>query len=140
MSATDDLWGDLPLDVTIRPPAVFLKEQASILTVRTRGLLRGEVSYLRAAPNLQAALDIVAPALQGYRLRLLIIEHAIVFYPLQMTDVLNGITRDAPSEDQYVTLLKSLLSSRKVHDAVGSLLSQVKAGLPSEAENSSPSA
>lgn len=134
MEATSDLWGDLPVDANLRPPIVFLREQATILTERTKGLLRGELSSLRAAPALQAALDIVAPGLQNYRYRVLLIEHAIAFYPVRIQDVANGVVMDAKSEEEYLKALARILGSPTVHQVVGALVSQIRALSPDLAE------
>jgi hypothetical protein len=43
MTSKKNLWGELPKPETIRTPYTILKEQASILSEITNGLLIGEV-------------------------------------------------------------------------------------------------
>lgn len=43
MSTTKNLWGELPLAEVIRTPAIILREQATLLTEMTTGVLEGEV-------------------------------------------------------------------------------------------------
>ena len=96
--ATHDLWPDV-VDVTsVVPPVIVLKEQASLLGERTKGLVRAEVeSTEQAAEQIEKYLDdvlpvesrvvyshtlyLVAPALDNYRYSLLSVTHDFLPYP-----------------------------------------------------------
>jgi hypothetical protein len=56
----ENLWGPLPLDTDLRPPIAILREQASMLTKASRGLLVGDiVMHSRGDNFLQSSLDIL---------------------------------------------------------------------------------
>jgi hypothetical protein len=93
-----NLWPD-HIDVTsIVPPVVILREQASLLGEKTKGMVRGEVEstqepkdtfeeYLEDALSLRLrvvhvhTLYLVAPALDNYRYSLLNVRHDFQPYP-----------------------------------------------------------
>ena len=122
------LWGQLPLNTTLRPPVVFLREQAAALNKETQGLLRGEVLTLGAREReLKAALDIVVPALNDYRFRLIVITHDVRLYPVEVVDYATQWSpRTCGDEEQYVAFLKEILTSPDVHQIIASLIAQVK--------------
>jgi len=126
------MWGNLPVNVEIRPPISFLKEQASALTKETKGLLQGQVVVQSSGtPSLIASLDIVAPALNGYRVRVVTITHALAFYPLSLKNELTNQQVAVSSESVFATVLRQFLSSTQVHNVVGALIAQIKASEPS---------
>ena len=111
-----DLWGDLPVE-TIRTPYVVLKEQASIFTKKTNGLLIGEVtkeefeesifSPPRQATTIEhlkelkqrhfeenkydftSTLEIVVPSMNDYSISIVQIDYPIEMYPLR---IMNTVT------------------------------------------------
>src|SRR5438132_350197 len=109
MTDPSSMWGKLPVDIEIRPPVSFLKEQASLLTKETKGLLQGQVAVQGAAPSLTASLDIVAPALNGYRVRTVTISHGIAFYPVTMKNELTGQAVPAGNEAMFSSVLRTFL-------------------------------
>lgn len=75
MSATiPNLWPD-DITVDVVTPAAILKAQASQLAASTKGLLLAEVNASRAGSQVVHQLDVIAPALGGYRHRLLQVSH-----------------------------------------------------------------
>ena len=127
MTEPTSLWGSLPLEADMKPPIVFLKEQASILSKQTGGLLVGDVATQSATPALKAWLDIISPSLNGYRFRVLQIEHGLAFYPVTVVDLAAGSVSEANEEAGYVAALQRILSSPRVHKVVAALISQTKA-------------
>lgn len=134
MTEPSSMWGKLPVDARMRPPISFLREQAAALTTETRGLLQGKVVTMEAdPPALQAALDIVAPSLNGYRVRVVTISHGLTFYPVLVRGVVAGQALNANSEAMFQSALRTMLSNAKVHNVIGALISQINAtDAPSE--------
>src|SRR4051812_38746756 len=77
-----DLWPhDVHIDVL--PPVCVLKVQEAFLERKTQGLLRAKVSTTQTEQLVQHQLDLVAPALNFYRVRLLSATHAAeMLYPV----------------------------------------------------------
>ena len=70
----EDLWPALDLGSTVTPLSI-LREQAGLLTQRTQGRLRAEVETWTAGEFVTIALNIVVPALGGYKYTLFTIHH-----------------------------------------------------------------
>lgn len=62
----EDLWPKLELGSAVTPLSI-LREQAGLLTQRTRGRLRGEVETWSAGGQVTFAFNIVVPSLGGYK-------------------------------------------------------------------------
>src|SRR4051794_36125765 len=74
-STIPDLWPD-DITVDVVPPLAILRSQAGLLGVKTKGILRAEVTTTTGDTGyVQHHLDIVVPALQNYRARLLNATH-----------------------------------------------------------------
>lgn len=130
MTATTatNLWGNLPESTEIKPPLVFLREQASILGQLTSNVLQGDVQVSKDGSTIAATLDIVAPALDNYRFRIVSISHGISFYPVTLTWHLNNRSHVCPDEKEFLRLLQTYLSSPETHKIIGSLVAQSKLG------------
>jgi len=82
MTKTEDLWpSDLGLE-TIVTPVSLLRTQANLLGERTRGMLVGEVKTWTTGDTIHHALDVVVPALDDYKYRLLKVHHPAMLYPV----------------------------------------------------------
>lgn len=146
MNIEKSLWGDLPLSDTTRTPIVILREQATILTDLTNGLLEGLVTTRLSeginkifggdASEFNATLSIVAPALDGYVFRILEVNHNLVPYPVEVVDLASSFFRKSDStsicedEESYTAAVGKVLSSDAVRQAVRQLLSQSKSTQP----------
>ncbi|MEQ8999333.1 MAG: hypothetical protein RID53_22770 [Coleofasciculus sp. B1-GNL1-01] len=151
MTNIKDLWGDLPSAETIRTPYTILKEQASILTEKTNGLLVGEVKFgdVKSSPQFfpgrrevlvdpdsqetrlfVAYLRIKVPSLNNYTYSVLKIQYSLTdLYPVLVTSFAAAEDRECEckSEAEYENALGKILSSSDVKRVISSLLAQVHA-------------
>lgn len=95
--ANQSLWGELKLDDSIVPPVMLLKEQASLLTELTKGVVVGSVIAFNSqwGGEFGIRLDVVAPALSNYSASLISISHPIT--PLPGANL--GTSNGRPSRD-----------------------------------------
>jgi hypothetical protein len=149
--AVDSLW---PSDIkpTILSPRTILEGQAQALTKKTNGLLVGDlrVSHDEEKNRTYLSLDVVVPALNNYRHRILTATHAReTIYPTridadyfkpspnemvssQMTPVLNALNKrprdreenEAASDEEFRTLVGHVLQSHLVKAALVSLIAR----------------
>lgn len=130
MSTTKNLWGELPLAEVIRTPATILREQATLLTEMTKGILEGEITSGRTQNKLYHRLSIVAPSLDGYSYSILYATHNIITYPCTVLDEADNTIAECDNEQEFISVIEKILSSATVHKIVSALLSQSKAELP----------
>ena len=137
MTSTKNLWGELSSYETLRTPYTILKEQASILTEITNGLLMGEVKLFQ--PNSSnrndlkfiADLNIKVPSLNNYTYAVVSVEYSINLYPLVVNNyVVNDHGRNCSSEEEFENALGEILSSEEVKKVISALLSQIHADIP----------
>ena len=82
MTKTEDLWpSDLGLGTVVTPVSI-LRTQAKLLGERTQGLLEGEVKTWTQGTNVYHDLNVVVPALDNYKYRLLRVHHPMTLYPV----------------------------------------------------------
>lgn len=143
MDTSKSLWGDLPLAETVRTPLIILREQATILTQMTNGLLTGVVSKGRfnlvddpydlpfedpaspPIPMFRATLSIEAPALDGYIFQVLQTDYQLaLLYPISVYDVVSKTNHTCADENEFLAVVGVILSSEGVRHAIGMLLSQ----------------
>ena len=118
-------WGELSLPTERIPtPLTLLREQAEALTTTTRGVLTGEIVSHNFADGLGGTLRIVAPLLGGYSLAIVAVRYSIYGYPALVTDLMKSEQFTVETEVDYRSALKSILSSKDVHDAIAALLAQ----------------
>lgn len=127
-----NLWGDLPVEDNIRTPYVILKEQASILTEATNGLLVGNVkketfSNESGDSGFECTLEITVPSINNYSISIVGISYPITLYPSQ---IYNRVTRDkvkdCQTEEDLDKNLEEILSSDQVKRVILGLLSEVR--------------
>ena len=145
-----DLWPPTISGPEVVAPVTILREQAAMLGKKTNGLVlasvrtttrdsltRDEKTGLRALtrPGHDAgngnegfihSFQLVVPALEDYTYTLFRIEHGIKLYPvkLHVPRTLGG--RIAKSEDEFVDILRKILSSDNTRRVIGSLIAQVE--------------
>ena len=124
---TENLWGDLPKSGDLRTPVSILREQATILGDQTNNVLVGDVITTQRGGNIVSEFEIVAPALDNYRVTVLTISHDMTLYPLLVIRHLGGGNVQCTDETSFKAVLKETLSGKRVHQIVNSLLSQSKA-------------
>lgn len=123
----ENLWGEMPDVDAIRTPIAILKEQASLLKQKTNGLLEGTVQILeQELDQLIATLDIVAPVLGGYSVRIVQIKYGLHFYPVEVIDILANRGYNSNDEDSYKSNLETVFRSQHVQKIIKTLIQQVK--------------
>jgi len=149
--AARDLW---PQDIDVEsliPPVVILREQASLLAERTRGLVRAEVEseekpaadvegYLADALRPESRIEythtlvLVTPALQSYRYVLISVRHDFQPYPCKAlfhpdhpdpTWDMAGET-GLQNEQEFVDWLKHMLARRETKRLIQALAHQAQ--------------
>jgi hypothetical protein len=125
-SARKNLWGDLPKPDHLITPSSILKEQASILTEETKGLLVGETKRRTSEDGtFFIELNIRAPALNGYLYGVLEASHGIELYPVNVRSLASG-SATCETQEAFEGLLGKILSSNQVKKVIASLLAQVR--------------
>lgn len=128
MTKIKNLWGNLPLEDNIRTPYVILKEQASLLTESTNGLLVGEVSQEAAPDNsgLISTLEILVPSLNNYSISILSIERPIMLYPAKVIGIIKDSSQECQTEEELERALAKILSGQPVKRIISGLLAEIK--------------
>jgi hypothetical protein len=137
------------IKATVQSPYAILEPQAQALSRQTNGILVGELSVSHEAEGKRARiqLDLVVPALDSYRHRILVVTHDVnMVYPARLhaecfersTD-LGALLRpkplfmldrpekqdnDAAGEEEFRRLLKRVLTSPEVTSVAVSLIAR----------------
>lgn len=136
MTTKKNLWGELPKFETIRTPYTFLKEQASVLSELTNGLLIGEVINYAKDKLLVMVLRIKAPSLNNYTYSVVEVQHSIKLYPLSVKNLTSDENQEysqCSSEEEFENALGEILSSPYVKRVISALLAQIHADIPKQA-------
>lgn len=131
-SSIKNLWGDLPIEDTVRTPSIILKEQATLLTEATNGLLLGNISKrslsIEYVDGFECSLEIKVPSINNYSISIVKIQYPITIYPLT---IISQVTNDRPeecqTEEDLNRVLGKILSSKEVKRIISGLLSEVRA-------------
>jgi hypothetical protein len=129
-----DQWPDI--DVNILTPQAILRYQASQLKKKTRGLLDAELSVTTAGNKSSLQLDLIAPALNGYRHRVLAahFETEMVYPAIVVADCYLESTgslafpypghREASTEREFLEIVAEVLRSKEVRALIDSLIAR----------------
>jgi len=133
MTSKKNLWGELPNAETIRTPYTILKEQASILSEITNGLLIGEVVVNIQKENFLAmTLRIKAPSLNNYTYSVVDVQQPIQLYPVGIRNLIKNTWTEYSSEEEFENALGQILSSQEVKRVISALLAQIHADIPKQ--------
>jgi hypothetical protein len=137
-SSIPSLWAD-DIKVDALSPLPILRIQAGLLGEITHGLLEADVSTVSSGTLVSHLLDLIAPALDGYRSRILTATHsADTPYPVTVdavcfktpfgSEALN-VSREktfmppgASSEQEFIRLVRQVLRSREIRSLIESLI------------------
>jgi hypothetical protein len=129
-----DQWPEI--DVNILTPQAILRYQASQLKKKTRGLLDAELAVTTAGNKSSLQLDLIAPALNGYRHRVLAAHFDTeMVYPARvvadcysepgsLADFDRGGHREASTEREFLEIVAEVLRSKEVRALIDSLIAR----------------
>ena len=119
----ESFWA-LPDAADIRTPLGILREQAATLTQQTQGVLVGVAEARNDGAELVVTLDVNVPGLNDYRYRILTYRQPIELYPGRLV-VVDSDWKAIANEAEFVAAVRSVLSSDRVKNILGSLRAQV---------------
>jgi hypothetical protein len=146
-----DLWPPNLATTTGRSPLTVLKEQASLLGLKTKNIVKAGVRRFPATPPspstrfvtpampallhdepFQYAFFLEAPALDNYAYRLFSAAYNVNLYPVRFSidqDIASELQAGgddliAASEEEFTRLLRLILGSQKTRNVINALLSQ----------------
>lgn len=123
--AERNMWGDFKDVEKIKTPAVYLREQADILSKNTNSVLMGEVtSEVSPSGRFRVELDIMVPTLNNYRYTVVTIRHGLKIYPINITDNTNSLVFECKDEEQFLSKLEPILSSPGIKRVISTLIAQ----------------
>lgn len=131
-TAIPDLW---PQDVVVSDvvsPLVIMRHQAGLLRQRTKNILEAEITTTALeGGRVQHEFQIVAPALDHYRLSLFRVEHRLSMpYPVKIYAPIfdDGFPlphATASSQIEFLELIQTVFTSDSTKVAIQSLIAQV---------------
>ena len=142
-----DLWSDQIVLTSMVPPVAILREQATLLREKTKGLVLGEVEsleqpaeevdeYLKEAfasapPTVQThTLYLVVPGLDNYQYSLLSVKHDFQAYPCSgyyhPTHKEGNPVASLSNEKAFLDWLRSALSASPTARIIVALMSRVQ--------------
>jgi hypothetical protein len=152
-TSIDDLW---PLDINLNvlPPIAVLKAQEGLLARHTNGMLQAKLTTTESNNLVQHQLDLIAPSLNFYRVRLLSATHnREMLYPVTVTSesfVPNSSKislvaqrladpsmdqRTAATDEEFIRLVREVLQSAYVRALIHSLIARINQRPDSSQEN-----
>lgn len=131
MRMTDirDLWPDDIAATSIVPPVSILREQAAILSRKTKQLLRARVETASEGQLIRHVFVISAPAID-YNLELFHMSHEITLYPIDLYWA--GKYDKIEDEAQLIEALKKIFGASDTKKLVHSLLAQSRSEQPNQ--------
>jgi hypothetical protein len=123
-----NLWGEMPQPEEIRTPYTIIREQAALLEELTGGILQGRVRKVQEedTKSFTYFLDILAPALDDFVFRVLMIRYEITLYPVAVKDFVNDMNDECDTEESFVEELEKILGSDEMKRVISGLMSQIK--------------
>ncbi|MGL4553697.1 MAG: hypothetical protein ACRC33_21245 [Gemmataceae bacterium] len=124
-----DLW---PADfgtLDVAPPVLILKEQADLITTKSGGKIVGDVRTGKHERGFFHEFSLVAPFLDDYTYRLLVVRHSVELYPVEVAAEVVQQSFKCESPDAFKTALKAIFADAKTKRVVASILAQTDAQL-----------
>jgi len=79
----EDLWPDFPIEKETSPVDI-LREQAAVLTKKTKNQVEGRVVTTAAGDRIESDFLLLVPALGSYKYRLFTLSHGAISYPAEI--------------------------------------------------------
>lgn len=137
-----DLWPD-DIRVDVLTPLVILRTQAGLLSNKTQGTLLAQVMTTTTDEWVQYQLDLIAPALDSYRVSILTARHHLAeVYPVTVTaqafvpkpgpfGILVQRSEDPPADqrvaatqEEFIALVRGVLQSPTTRSRIQSLIAR----------------
>jgi hypothetical protein len=123
--SVENMWGEINAPVNQRTPTSILREQASVLSQLTKGVLIGSIEQEPNNNNLLIYnFAVTAPAINNHKIAILTVQYSITIYPLTLTDHTVHVQRQCLNEEGLTSALKNILSSAQVKRVISALLIQ----------------
>jgi hypothetical protein len=121
-----DLWPEYIARTEVPTPLAILRIQANNLRTKTKGIIEAEVRNLTDNDKKREIyqFEVIAPALDGYTVRLFTAEHAMgLVYPIdfQWNEFQHGYESASTPEEIY-SLLKIIFQSNTTRSVLMSLI------------------
>jgi hypothetical protein len=129
--AQRDFWPDIAVLELVSTPLTLLKEQATALARKTKGLLEGRIHTTNRIGTTDRigefthSFAIVAPTLDNYSYELFRVAHGVSMYPARI-EVSSSSRFEVKTEQEFVDALKQVLSSPETMRVISALLAQAK--------------
>ncbi len=123
--STENLWGSLDSFKITKTPLSIVREQGTLLTEATKGILQGYVKIDSESGTISFSFSIIAMRLNQYKYELLRVQHGIKIYPvLVRSTTKEKAWKKCDNETSFLAAIKSILSSTETRKIIESLLSQ----------------
>lgn len=125
-STIPDFW---PNDISplVLTPLAIMRAQVPGLERRTQGLLEAEVGSVEREKDVVHNFDLIAPALDSFRERILVVTHDRTrVYPaaLEAACFTPVLKKWAMSQAQFLDLIKEVIQSTAVRSSIESLIAR----------------
>ncbi|MBI1918741.1 MAG: hypothetical protein HYS12_28950 [Planctomycetes bacterium] len=125
MPATN-LWPDFQAPEAINSPVFLLKEQATALQQKTKGLVLAGLRPASAPDgSFWVGFNLYSPALGEYTYRLFEVTYPPQFFPVTLTAA--DTAQTVQTLDQFKALLESVLRSSRTKQVVEAIMAQATA-------------
>ncbi len=121
-SDTNDLWPDDIGFSDVIPPATILRQQAALLSRKTKGLVVAEVNTVSDGDSFRHNFFLTAPALDNYRYSLIRVVHGIQLYPVHLQT--GEFAVEVKDESHLISALEKIFSSNETRRVLSSLIAQ----------------
>ncbi len=129
-----DLWPPDIGSTRRRAPVDILREQATLLSEKTDGLVTADVNFLkvprfevgRVGGEFRFDFEILAPRLNHYSFTLFSTYNSSSLYPVRVEyDEFEGGSATAQSEKELMALLSEIFSSKATRDMISGIRAQI---------------
>ncbi len=122
----EDLWGDIPNGERQQTPISILRDQAGLITTKTREELIGKVLLLKSDTEFSARFRLEVPSLSGFTIDLFDIQYPIGLYPVQILSFVRGLEiKDSRDINDLKANLSIFFQSSEVRTIIQRLRTQI---------------
>lgn len=123
----EDLWPAEFGTLDVVPPISILKEQAELITAKSKGNIVGRVWTSKYEKGFAHELNLIAPLLDSYAYRLLVAAHTIDLYPVEISAEVVHRRFTCKSPEEFSLALKEIFGSDNTKRVVAAILAQTDA-------------